>query len=110
MKHFQVVSESLHQELGDHSDMKTLWSKTHEAEAVKKFVEAVTNVCWKMVIQRPPMEFRTSDKYEGERFQELTWNSVSSDTVNHVVVTVYPMLYHGITFMGKGKVLLLNPT
>ena len=107
---FQDVSESVNQALEDDVQLKRLWSKTHEAEAVKKFVEAITRVCWKMVLQRPPMEFKTSDKYKGKMFQELTWNSPDPDTANPPVITVYPMLYHGDSLMAKGRVLLQKPT
>ena len=90
--------------------MKVLWSKTHEQESMKNFVEAITRVCWKMVLQRPPMEFKTTDAYAGEKLQELTYDSVSPNTVDCQLITVYPMLYHGDSLMAKGKVLLQNPT
>ena len=104
------MSESVNQALEDDVQLKRLWSKTHEAEAVKNFIEAITRLCWKMVLQRPPMEFKTSDKYEGETLQELYWNSPNPDTVNSPVITVYPMLYHGDNLIAKGKVLVQNPT
>ena len=109
LKYFQGVRQSLNHALQDDFEMKGLWGKTQTEEAVKNFVEAVTKVCWKMVIQRPLMQFKTSDKYNGETFQELTWNSLITDTDNHIVLTVYPMLYQGNRLMAKGKVLLQNP-
>ena len=104
------MCESLNESREDTFKISELWSKTHEAEGIKKFIEAITRLCWKMVIQRPPMELKTSDKYEGEKFQELVWNSASPDTPNPVVITVYPMLYHGDSLMAKGKVLLQQPS
>ena len=60
-----------------------------------------------MAIQRPPMEFRFSKEWLGDKHQELYWNS-EPNAADVKVVHVYPMLYHNNALMAKGKVLVVS--
>ena len=73
---------------------------------IQQYTKACLNFCWKMVIQRPQMTFQVKDKYLGDSFHNLHWNSVQPDTP-HKLIHVYPLLYHGKNLMKKGKVLLI---
>ena len=86
--------------------MSAIWTKAIRDEDVKRYVEDTARLCWKMVIQRPKMEFKKCNQWLGEKFQDLYWNSDNSP--NAMVLQVYPMLYHGPSMMAKGKVLLID--
>ena len=96
--HFQAIINSLHQEY--HSIV--------QSPAMRDYVTQTALLCWKMVLQRPPMTFEccevgTKWSVEVEKRFELAWGSEKSKTsiVRH---TVLPALRHGSSVMAKGKV------
>ena len=58
-----------------------------------------------MVIQRPQMTFDFRETWRGENFQELFWGS--EDKADATVHVVHPILMHGKSIVGKGKVFLV---
>ena len=86
-----------------------LWTAVKQREEVIEYISSGLRLCWKMAIQRPPMVFRTSDKYLGDKFQELYWKSEDPKTEHPTKLChVFPMLYHGQSLMVKGKVYLMR--
>ena len=72
-----------------------------------EFVEATCRVCWMMVVQQPPMEFKEAKEYDKD-LQELLHGGASPDVPDIEIINVYPMLYHEDELKTKGKVFLLE--
>ena len=79
---------------------------------VKKYTDQSVRIAWKMVLQRPPMTFKTpevgkswkqnSDKYNLE--PQYGSDQSHPDAIIHGYVQ--PILYHEETIYGRAKVLV----
>ena len=74
------------------------------------YITEASRLAWKMVIQRPPMEF----KYEKARWSdkkdvlEPAWGSEPDQKGAVILYHVYPELHHADKLMSKGKVFVHN--
>ena len=75
---------------------------------MENYIDATVRLCWKMVIQRPPMTFNFTEKRQPDNVQELHWGSV--DSKKSKVCVVFPVLLHHGNIMGKGRIYLYKPT
>lgn len=87
------------------SEYSALWTNVMNGDLVRTYVESVARITWKMVLQRPSMEYRHATEQYEEQFYELHYQSSKDQPVAN---QVYPALFHGSHLMAKGKVLLAS--
>ena len=88
----------------------TTVQKTKKLKEFNKFVEQAALISWKMVLQRPPMEFKdveSGTKWDKKK-QDVFFES-ADPVKNPVVYSISPMLFHGDQLMVKAKVVCGKP-